>query len=82
MLAMLLFVFVNTTYAHSTNISDKSQIKNQETQIKNDDKADNKVEKITGAAKPVEKFEYKSCDNEEGIPACKVEDLIKEKHDK
>lgn len=79
MLAMSLFVLVNASYAHSTNINAKPEIKSQETQIIKDDKAENKVEKITGAAEPVEKFEYDSCENEQGIPACKVEDLIKEK---
>ncbi len=32
----------------------------------------------TGAAAPVKEFEYKSCDNDSGVAACKIEDLEKE----
>ncbi len=34
-------------------------------------------ESITGAAKPVENFEYKPCKGDEKTKACKIEDLIK-----
>lgn len=52
---------------------------NEEKEIKNED-INNKnieLEKPTGQAAPIGKFEYKPCDGDEKTKGCKVEDLIK-----
>ncbi len=61
---------------------------NNETQqekdkIKTENKTDEKIkEETTGAAVPLEKFEYKPCEGDEKIKGCRIEDLTEQKNNK
>lgn len=71
---ILLLLLISSTLACYCNNSD-SEIKADK--IKQEKMNEKQEESMTGAAKPVENFEYKPCKGDEKTKACKIEDLIK-----
>lgn len=71
---ILLVLLISSTLACYCNNSDP-EIKSDK--IKQEKINKKQEENMTGAAKPVENFEYKPCKGVEKTKACKIEDLIK-----
>ena len=71
LIILILLIFSNSAGFCNVDLKTENEIKQQE---KTNDK---QVESVTGAAKPIENFEYKQCKGDEKTKACKIEDLIK-----
>ena len=71
LIILILLLFSNSAGFCNVDLKTENEIKQKEKAIEKQE------ESITGAAKPVENFEYKPCKGDEKTKACKIEDLIK-----